>query len=307
MKKEFPIAGRRGFSLVEVLVVVSLLSLIVLALMTVFNSTQSAFRTGVTQTDVLEGGRAAMDLMVSDLKTMTPSDGYSNALYSTYYGAQLESGAGFYANSNSYYTQPLIQNLPGSSALRTNVLENFFILSHQNINGHKTWVGTGYAVNATNASPLYPLYRFSTNSPATTDPAILFDVFMLAVQANVYTNAGWSHLIDGVVDLRVHAYDVHGYQMTNSSQYNSGQFTVYTNVLFSVPQLGEVGFYFFSNTIPASVELQMGVLEDRPLQRASSLPFQSTGQSNYLAQQAGQVHVFRQRVTLPNVDPTAYQ
>ena len=49
-----------GFSLVEVLVVVSLLSLIVLALMAVFSSTQKAFRSAVTQTDVLEGGRAGM-------------------------------------------------------------------------------------------------------------------------------------------------------------------------------------------------------------------------------------------------------
>jgi type II secretory pathway component PulJ len=44
-----------------VLVVVSLLSLIVLALMAVFNSTQRAFRASITQTDVLEGGRATMD------------------------------------------------------------------------------------------------------------------------------------------------------------------------------------------------------------------------------------------------------
>ncbi len=66
---------RRGFSLIEVLVVVSLLSLIVLVLMTVFNSTQAAFRAGVTQTDVLEGSRSAMELIVSDLKLMSPSDG----------------------------------------------------------------------------------------------------------------------------------------------------------------------------------------------------------------------------------------
>ncbi len=65
--------GRCAFSLVEVLLVMALLSLIVLVLMTVFNSTQSAFRAGVTQTDVLEGGRVAMDMIVSDLKVMTPS------------------------------------------------------------------------------------------------------------------------------------------------------------------------------------------------------------------------------------------
>ena len=40
------------------LVTLALLSLIVLALMTVFNSTQTAFRASLTQTDILESGRA---------------------------------------------------------------------------------------------------------------------------------------------------------------------------------------------------------------------------------------------------------
>ena len=61
------------FSMVEVLVTMTLLSLIVLALMAVFNSTQAAFRASVTQTDVLEGSRAAVDLITTDLRTMTPA------------------------------------------------------------------------------------------------------------------------------------------------------------------------------------------------------------------------------------------
>ena len=65
--------------------------------------------------------------------------------------------------------------------------------------------------------------------------------------------------------------------------------------------------YMFSNAVPASVELELGVLEDRPLARAESLSQNYTAQTNYLAQQAGAVHLFRQRVTIPNVDPTAYQ
>ena len=66
---------RCAFTLVEVMVVMALLSLIVIALMGVFSSTQAAFRASVTQTDVLEGGRAAMDLIAGDLRAMTPSLG----------------------------------------------------------------------------------------------------------------------------------------------------------------------------------------------------------------------------------------
>ena len=51
------------------LVTLALLSLIVLALMTVFNSTQKAFRASLTQTDILESGRLAMGLITSDLES----------------------------------------------------------------------------------------------------------------------------------------------------------------------------------------------------------------------------------------------
>ena len=71
-----------AFTLVEILVAMVLMSFIVLALMAVFNSTQTAFRARLTQTDVLESGRATMDLITEDLKEMTPSVDYSNNLVS---------------------------------------------------------------------------------------------------------------------------------------------------------------------------------------------------------------------------------
>jgi hypothetical protein len=57
------------------------------------------------------------------------------------------------------------------------------------------------------------------------------------------------------------------------------------------------------------VEINLGVLEDRTLQRAESLPNlpPAWAQSNYLAGHVGQVHLFRQRVWIRNVDPSAYQ
>ena len=61
-----------------------------------------------------------------------------------------------------------------------------------------------------------------------------------------------------------------------------------------------------SNTVPATVEINLGVLEDRSIQRARPSALR-LAQSNYLAQQAGKVHVFRQRVWIRNVDPSAYQ
>ena len=278
------------------MVVMVLLSLIVISLMAVFNSTQSAFRASVTQTDVLEGGRAAMDLITEDLRAMAPSGLTTNS----------DANANFWVR-NYYGYPPLLQSLVGvnnQNTKRTNVLENFFILSRGNLNGVPTWYGTGYAVltNDPGGSPLYPLYRFSKNYPVAATGAVsnLFYVdFVNFLNALPVGTTNYSHLIDGVVGLRVYAFDPNG-ALINSTGRSFG-----TNVLLNVP--GGVGYYFYSNALPASVEIEMATLEDRTLQRAGTWPNGSTAQINYLAQQSGKVHVFRQRVTIPNVDPSVYQ
>ena len=56
-----------GFTLVEIMVVMILLSVIVLGLMAMFNQTQRAFRAGMAQTDQMEGGRMFNDLAGSAL------------------------------------------------------------------------------------------------------------------------------------------------------------------------------------------------------------------------------------------------
>jgi hypothetical protein len=260
----------------------------------VFSSTQAAFRASITQTDVLEGGRSVMGLIKSDLESMAPSFGVSNG------------AVNFYANANQFQYQsqigPLGQSLTGSGYQRTNVLEKFFILTRQNT----TWTGTGYVVDTTNANSINPLYRFSmtTNVLAAAGPAALYKAFTNAVFFAAWTNTSiMSHLMDGVVHLTVRAYDNNGVWMTNGYA-NLTNLTV-KNVQFQPSTLGEVGFSMFSNTLPASVEIQLGLLEDRTLQRAQSIS--GLTQSNYLAGRAGQVHLFRQRFPIRNVDPSAYQ
>jgi len=297
--RHLSLATRAAFTLIEVLVVMTLLSLIVLALMAVFNSTQTAFRASVTQTDVLEGGRAAMDLMTSDMRQMAPSLGGSNGFVNGYYS---QAPVNFYVNTN--FNPPLVQSLPGTAALRTNVLEDFFVLSRGNLNGSPAWIAVGYAVDPASQSYLNPLYRFyMATNVAAANPQTLFTNFTQAVWNGSLTN--WSHLLDGVVGLTVHAYDTNGVWMTNG--YSFGYNNTPKNVLFLPRVSGEAGLCMFSNSLPASVDIELGVLEDRALQRAGTWPNGSLSQSNYLAQQAGKVHVFRQRVNIPNVDPSAYQ
>jgi hypothetical protein len=168
---------------------------------------------------------------------------------------------------------------------------------------NQTWTGLGYAVDTNSTVAINPLYRFSmSTNVAAANPDELFKAFFNSTQ---FTNSPpWSRLVDGVVDLRARAYDTNGIWINNSWRsfvnVNTNNITVFTAVL------GEAGLEMFSNTLPAAVEIQMGVLEDRTLQRAESLPA-GTAQINYLQNQAGKVHVFRQRVSIPNVDPAAYQ
>jgi prepilin-type N-terminal cleavage/methylation domain-containing protein len=322
---------RHAFTLIEVLVVVVLMSFIILALMAVFNGTQTAFRASLTQTDVLEGGRSAMGMIKSDLEAMTPSYGRNTNQANGLRFATDGSGWSYVPVNfqvgilASGINTPLLQSLAGSSNpnnLRTNVLESFFILTRQNT----TWTGVGYVVDTTSTNYFNPLYRFSMSTNAmAADPTVLFNSFLANLPAPGFsispTNPSMSHLMDGVVDLRVRAFDPGGHCMTNYYYvYNpvSGQNIFATNinnnlvfwpVLGDVGSLGEVGLYMFSNAVPASVEINLGVLEDRVIQRAQSLPNLAPGlaQSNYLARQAGAVHVFRQRAWIRGVDPSAYQ
>lgn len=230
-----------GFTLIEVLVAATLLALIVIALMAVFNGTQQAFRAGLTQGDVLESGRATMDLLVADLKEMSPSLDVSNGAVN--FSAYV---------SSSYLPQSLV---PANQA-RTNVLENFFILSRGNQNGVPTWYGTGYAV-CLSPTNLYSLYRFSSNCPVAAPgaPDILFNSFsnslplpssagLLSAPPSGSTN-GWSHLVDGVVELRVRAFDANSVWMNSDDPNNA--YTNADNVKFlpdgqgSESEVGEQG------------------------------------------------------------------
>lgn len=294
-----------AFTLIELMVVMVLLTLIVFVLMAVFNSTQVAFRASVTQTGVLESSRAVMDLMAGDVRAMAPSGDYTNRFVNNNF---IPGAVNFSAAVTGFAVppSPLMQPMVGGNSVRMNVLENFFILSRGNENGAPMWYGVGYAV-ATNVPPgsLYALYRFYSKTNIQSNPSGLYIAFQNAVYNGQWTNM--SHLMDGVVDLTVRACNPGGYSMTNLYQFDGSQWVTNHNVWFAPPYYGETGFVMFSNTLPAAVQIEMGVIEDRTLQRAESLDASAQAQAKYLSGAAGQVHLFRQRVLIPNVDPSAYQ
>jgi len=307
---ELPWPRARGFSLIEIMLVTVLLSLIVLALMAVFNSTQTAFRASVTQSDVLEGGRATMDMMANDLRQMAPSGGANATLPVPPNPPAFLTGQFINQPVNFWLSPPTVtinQSLIGVSnnQYRTNQVQSFFILSYQN----QTWKGVGYFVDTNSTSFIYPLYRYDSSvMPGRPTPYQIFTNFMwlFAFEPIGDTNIYIHHLLDGVVHLNVRAYDPNGFALTNG--YGLNQPVVVQNTTFYFPVGGEVSLFMCSNTLPAAVEIQLGVLEDRTRSRATSFGLSSSmNYSNYLSQQVGKVHLFRQRVTIPNADPTTYQ
>jgi hypothetical protein len=240
--------------------------------------------------------------MTSDLHGLVPSGGDSNVVSGSIY-----SPVNFAVLANSGY-QPLTQHLPGSSSallMRTNRLNFFFMLGRENTK----WTGTGYVVDATNTTHLYPLYRFYAETNVAYSPQLLYFQFINELTEGQWTNM--SHILDGVVQLTVHAYDTNGNWISNAGW--PYYYTNAANTYFLAPAYGEPQFFMFSNTVPAAVQLEIGVLEDRALARAQSLsipntyPWNAPAQWQYLQNQAGTVHLFRQRVPIPNVDPSAYQ
>jgi type II secretory pathway pseudopilin PulG len=265
-----------AFSLIEIIIVVGLLSVITLGLFAMFSQTQRVFRTGVTQVDVLESGRAVTEMLSRELQQIRPSH-EPNTL-------------NFFAVTNTF--NPLTQKLPGAGT-RLNIIQDFFFLTREN----QEWVGIGYRVsNPTDG--LGTLYRYEFRTNATLQPGGLYNSFYFSPLED------GSRVLDGVVHLQLRAYNQGGMLITNNISGQNNSF-VRTNSALG----GFDDMRFWSNAVPAFVEFEIGILEDRARRRAESIPDSPdpTPRRNFLAEQAGKVHLFRYRVPVRNVDAAAYK
>ena len=317
--------------MVEVLVVTALLTVIILGLVAMFNQTQRALLAGTTQADYLESGRAATELMARDLEQMAPSGvGYTN---------------GSAINFFSHYSLPRNPSAPGvwvpladANEYRFNFMEQMYFLTRYN----EQWKGVGYFVDSSDAPTVSngsyndsrrmgvgALYRYETNAAGTYPAPSIYtlsatflnapwatDKYYLTTPSNQVTI---TKLVDGVVHFRVRAYDTNGFLITqphtnlNIISPITRRPTVDINVssnFFQAPNLtwaDEYYYTFTSNAVPAYVELELGVLESRSLSRFNGLTNNPAAALAYLTNHSAQMHLFRKRVTVRNVDPVAYQ
>ena len=309
------------------MITVGLLTFIILGLMAMFNQTQRAFRTSMTQSDVLEAGRATMDLLSRELTQMTPTEAPDVFLNGTWYRATK-----FFVEpvTNRFsaippvgaFSNPLLQGLPGmTNVVRSNSIQRLFFTTKLN----QYWIGTGYEIlPEDNNGCVGSLYRFSaTNSPRS--GIINLSGSFLAAIPSALANLGnstpvtnMSRIADGVVHFRAEAYANNGFLIVTNALRGTNAFAVvpngprpyYTNAWNTIAcasglNRGQFAAYFMSNAVPAYVDVELGILEPQILQTYRSIPVPAV-QRQYLSNHVAQVHLFRQRIAIPNVDTTAY-
>ena len=325
-----------GFSLIEILVTIGLLSFIVLGLLAMFNQTQRAFMSSMKLTDVLESGRATMDMVSRELLQSTPCmfpDVNQNGvrIRATNFFAELSPG--FPVNN------PLVQELTGNAVARTNVVQRFFFQTKLN----QDWIGIGYQVIPDDPNGCVgSLYRFSSTNLYRSGPFMVTSAdFLYSAQTTMLNCLGGlpvtnitldpnlsihrtnyvARIADGVVHLRVRAFAKNGCLIVTNAFLpgTNGVFAImpppltgprYTNVwdtnLYgSVLDQDQSYAYFMNDAVPAYVEIELGILEPQVLKKYRSIPIASV-QRQYLFNHAAEVHIFRQRVPIANVNFAAY-
>ncbi len=323
-KQEGKIAthGRGGFSLIEIMVVVGLLGVIVFGLYSMFDQTQRALRSNTTQVDVLEAGRAALDVITRDVEQAAVT-GFGNLLPPNPLPHMFAKLA---------YPRPLLQtNL--DQTVRTNVLQDFFFTSRPNAQ----WKATGYFIASTTNTPIgafiWPnwvnqlgvgtLYRFTATTPTnqsafrlyTNNLSVLATEFENAKSQLVQTNVNQTSnappqiarnqfcpmtvapLIDGVVHFRIRPYDASGMLVTNGINFASN--TTLVTIPPSALAYTERTFYFSSNSMPMYLDLELGILEPQVYDKLKGIP-NPVAQRNFLARQVGAIHLFRKLILLRN-------
>lgn len=292
---------RAAFTLIEILITMGLLSFIVLGLLMMFNQVSRAFRSTMTQSSVLETGRNVTDLIARDMEQIMASNG----AYETNFLAEI--------NLNGTTVQGLAGTTTpsGAQVLRTNLIQRLFFLGRENIQ----WTGLGYIVDPMGAGGNGTLYRFATNRPYAQGTNLL----------GAFLNAPldqYSRIADGIVHLRVQAFAQNGFPIywdsafSNAAAFRADALAPSTSVKVvgaaaTMPNANYPGYYqgiyFWSNALPAYVELEVGIVEPQIMDRFKAIgPNNNIAQLNYLSNHIGQVHLFRQRIPIRNVDPNAY-
>lgn len=267
---------------------ISIMTVIVAALYGMFHHTQRALRANVSQVDVLEAGRSAVDQLTRELSLVSP----------TYVGRATN----LMARLSPLYV-PVVQPLMAGGAKRTNLLQEVVFMTRFNRDYYATAYRVLYASNGVGS-----LGKFTTNMtairPQATNFALLIQAATNQLPANFVT------LVDGVIHFRLSPFDADGYEMNWETAYRYTNQVLYTNLwlgtnLFLTQDRvsSETSYAFVSNALPSCVELELAVLEPKAYEQFKAFNAGSPMASKFLSNHAAQVQLFRQRIPLRQAPP----
>ena len=313
-------AGMGAFTVTELMLSVAIMGMIIFALYSVFNQTQRALRATQTQGDVSEKARAIIDIISRELQQAHPTFSALPATNRASVAIQEVNMLGGF-EFQPQYTKPQVQKSDRADIQpRTNFFHNlFFYTNHTN-----AWQAIGYrVVYVTNGVGV--LERFETNQfgfrPVNNTLSSKFINEPL-------TNVTYHHVADGVVHMSFIPYDGNGRRLGfDTTNRTSGQYKIFrgtasggsiaatsdvtlTNLANVLLYEGYPGsraetmqyasrFSFRSNAMPASVEMEFGILEPETLAQYNMMvKDQNPNAANFLAKQISKVHLFRQRIPI---------
>lgn len=333
-------AGKSAaFTVTELMVAVSLMSVVIYALYSVFNQTQRALRSNESQIDTTERGRGVLELIARDMELARVGHVQAVTNFSTAmapWGRIIQEDR----EPNSFVTD------------RTNVLHTVYFLTQK----ERGWRGIGYGLylrNPTNEQHLEPtqwgmgsLYRYETVTNYGLPTTNLFAEFARVAPnamnpptaANPIVVTNFNHIADGVVHLRVTAYDTQGHLMAFNTTNRDPAYRIFrcmegggavpngstpgitagnqlTNATAVLQAVSDFDFTesrvsYRSNAAPAYVDIELGVLEpdavktfDLMLSDARKMGEQPTRARQWLEKRVGKVQIFRKRIPLRTVSP----
>jgi hypothetical protein len=249
------VSSRAALTLLEMMVAVTLLAVIMIGLLAMFNQTQKALHAARAQTDIFENLRGAIQMIARDVAEMT--------------------AAGDTSTNFSVVEVPSIPALQGWTLPNGFVLNPVFDEAFWLNRANNEWQGIGYFVDGAEFG-VGTLYRYA-------DTGRRKDVPLLAERFSRATNA--HRVSDGIVHFQTQAVYVDG---TNG---------------FGQPVFFRTNIFQFTNdTLPAFVDIELGVLEPATLKQFQALTNETDPSipEKFLRARVEKIHFFRERVPIRN-------
>lgn len=306
-----------AFSLLEMLVGMGMLSLIVLALFSLFNQTQKALLANVSQSDVMENGRSILDLLVRDLVRARSAGIGTNFIFrpgTTNVQEEINPAPNLVVlRTEAGIANAVAKQLFVDGWRRDSLMHDLFYLA-QLQPGH--WTGAGLFVS--DEDPRFPdyglgtLYRYEDGQPVNLRGARaadrVWDLYnrffgMPGIGLNYRlspTNS--SRLIDGVVFFRVTPFGTLGEALDPTLWAQTNIFPIPPEVLIGpdtrIPY-NLKATQFRGRAFPSALEVELGILPAELLERYRALPRTPDSiRARFLTNNAANILVFRQRIPM---------